>query len=148
MFYNHIAVGYAISKIVPNPIVGIPLSLISHYILDLVTYPSKEMGTALQSDLKSQRDKVTFAFVESFALFLSVLMLAIIAIKGSLTPKALVYIFFAVLPDISGGLLPILRGKRKDSAYGHVFELTKNPYLKILIHQFITLFCFLFIIFV
>ena len=139
MLQNHILASYFIYKAFPNPLIGIPLSFASHYVLDTVSYPSKEMEISLQSEMASNRDKVTFAFTISFLILTSTIVLFLIAKKNEFNFKFIIYMISANLPDIYGQIIPILKGKRKEALDGHKFELTHNPYIKIFLNQMLTL---------
>lgn len=146
MMQNHLLMGYALAKIVPNPFIGIPLAFASHFLLDLVTYPSKEMEILVQGELSSNRDKITFAFTESFLAVFTLIIILIIASKGQLDWYTLVMLITANLPDIFDSIIPLLRGKRKTIRYSHDVVITSNPYAQIIIHQCFTVLGFAFLV--
>lgn len=147
MLQNHMLAGYFIYTQVPNPIIGVPLAIASHYALDLVTYPSKEMEIMLQSDLKSNRDRITFNFAMSFMILVSLILLFVMQFKSLLNGTAFLYMAAANLPDFWDQHIYIVRGKRQQARYPHTKEITRNPHLKILIHQIFTALGFAYVLF-
>lgn len=146
MLQNHIIAAVVISKLVPNPIFGLPLVFASHYLLDLTSYPSKEMEITLQSDRKTERDKITFFFASSFFVVLSIMIVILVWYKGELSLYTLLMIVVANIPDVIGQLIPTMIGKERQTKYGHQVEIIKNPYLEFTIHQAFTIAGFLFIL--
>src|SRR3989344_7196778 len=100
MLQNHLLASYVVYILMPNPIIGIPLSFATHFILDLVNYPSEEMEITLQSDLKSPRDRITLAFIFSFELLLSAILLFIMVNKQIINFKLIFYMVAGLIPDM------------------------------------------------
>ena len=139
MLQNHMITGYVISRIIPNPLISIPLSIASHYFLDLTTYPSKEMEIALQDDLKTLRDKITIYFVMSFLVLTSIIILILVIKNPKTTYISYLCMIAANLPDLPGQIIPLIRGKRGTIKYNHTHQIVHDPYLKMTINQVYTL---------
>jgi hypothetical protein len=146
MLQNHIIAAVVISRLVPNPIIGLSLAFGSHYLLDLMSYPSKEMEITLQSKRESARDKITFFFASSFFVLLSIMIVLLVWYKGELTLYTMIAMIVANIPDVVEQLIPSIKGTEKLTKYGHPFEIIKNPYLEFTFHQGLTLAGFVFIL--
>lgn len=138
MIQNHLLAGYLVSQTISNPVLGIPLAFFSHFLLDLFPHPTEEMEVKFQSLLVSKRDRATLAFMLSFGLLISILVV-VLTIRRGLGVYALSCMISANLVDIWTQLLPIIKGTRLEIKKDHLSQPIKNTYVNIAIHQLFTL---------
>lgn len=148
MAQNHIIAAIVISKLIPNPILAIALSFLSHFILDFFNYPSAEMGIRLQDDLTDKKAQITFIFVASFEFIISAMIIGSSIYLNQITIVTTISIIASLLPDIWGQVIPIIKRKPKSAIYSHNFDPIKSPVFKIIINQGFTIAGFIAILFI
>lgn len=97
----HVLVGAAIAVKVSNPVLALPLVIVSHYVLDLVPHANPHIYTQIKKEGKIRGKTLFLIVLDSGVALLAGLLLALISLPD--INKSLMIIlgsFLAVLPDV------------------------------------------------
>ena len=113
LYTPHFLTGAAIIKMIPNPAIGLPLSLLSHVALDMLPHHDFEVRPGMNiKDILNRGEKLTYFLLIAVGLDAILLLVSIIWLL--ITKRNLMMILggiLAILPDvIEQGLLVL--GKR------------------------------------
>jgi len=97
----HVAIGAAIASKIPNPFISIPLSLASHFLLDMAPHWNPHINREMEQFGKPTKKSFTIIKVDSFlalGLGTAIALLALPNVNQFL--NIMVCSFVSVLPDV------------------------------------------------
>lgn len=100
----HVVLGAVIAKMIPNPLISVPLSFTSHFVLDMVPHWNPHLNTEIKKFGKLTNKTLIIIAVD---LFISVLAIIFLTSKALPNQQQALNVFlsmsFSILPDVVEG---------------------------------------------
>lgn len=96
----HVLVGAAIARNIPNPLIAIPLSLASHFVLDILPHWNPHINREIKKYGKPTKQSTTIIAADSSLALLSGTFIALSSQTFEQTLLTLACCLVSVLPDV------------------------------------------------
>lgn len=147
----HVALGVAIATKIPNPLISIPLSFASHFVLEFIPHWNPHLNSETE---KYGKPTVKSTIITAADSTLALLLGSIIAFQPQNNPSQIINIllcsFFAILPDLVEAPYFFLNIRnafiKKWIAFQKSLQVDTNIYFGMFNQILFTLFCLFWIL--